>query len=122
MFWNHVVIATDSCEICKQTHTHTHTRIGVHTRAVRHLFELGDEEAVHVVHVRVEAARVNDGRVEAAVAELAKEGDMGVSEGESKDGKMMRCGHFEIYPETLREQRTVNIKLILHCPEKTNIC
>ena len=68
MFWDHFVIATDSSEMC----THCHTRLGVHTRAVRHLLELGDEETVHVVHVRVEATRVHDGRVEAAVAELAK--------------------------------------------------
>jgi hypothetical protein len=70
---------------------------------VRHLLELGDEEAVHVVHVRVEATRMHDGRVEAAVAELARKiGDMGVSEGETKGGNMMRCGRDTIYCETSR--------------------
>ncbi len=64
---------------------------------MRHLFELGDEEAVHVVHVRVEATRVNDGRVEAAVAELAREGGRKKgcddrAEKETEGGNMMRCG------------------------------
>ncbi len=87
----------------KITHKHTmHTRVCVHARAVRHLFELGDKETVHVVHVRVEATRVHDGRVKATVAELARARKEEGKEGSDDRGKDKRWKHDEIWPRTSR--------------------